>query len=387
MKNNIIATLCLLTVLPCACQQENGKVLRTGAEQTERYFPLLENHRVAVVSNQSSLVGTVHLVDTLLRSGIELVRILAPEHGFRGSAGAGVEVADETDPVSGLPVVSLYGDHRKPLPSDLENTDLVLFDLQDVGLRCYTYLSTMHLVMEACKEQGIPLIVLDRPNPLGRITDGPVLEPAFRSFVGMHPIPFAHGMTLGELAGMINGEGWLEGGGQCALTVIPCTAYTHDTGYTLPVRPSPNLPNSQAIQLYPSLVFFEGTVVSVGRGTDMPFQVFGHPELPGDFTFTPQSGQVNRNPPLAGELCRGSDLRTYQSTDNRQQIRLSWLLGAWKDFPDKEAFFNGYFDTLAGTGALRKAIEEGWTEDMIRESWREGLEHFRTQREKYLLYP
>ncbi|MFZ5940956.1 MAG: exo-beta-N-acetylmuramidase NamZ family protein [Bacteroidota bacterium] len=386
MSKYIIIGLILLGLLPVSCQELPGAII-TGAESTDVYLPLIRGKKIAVVANQTSLVGTAHLVDTLLGSGVTIVRILVPEHGFRGSAGAGVKVEDETDPRSGLPIVSLYGDHQKPRPADLEGIDLVLFDLQDVGVRCYTYLSTLHYVMEACAENGLPLCVLDRPDPLGRMIDGPVLEPSFRSFVGMHPIPLVHGMTLGELAGMINGEGWLKEGIRCDLTVVPCKNYTHDREYSLPVRPSPNLPDMHAILLYPSLVLFEGTVISVGRGTDMPFEVYGHPLLKSDFSFIPQKNQANSQPLHLGQICYGEDLREYRSPDNWQTLNLDWLLEAYRTYPDQENFFSSFFDKLAGTTQLRQQIGEGKTEGEIRESWREGLELFREKRKIYLLYP
>ncbi len=374
-----------LLLLPAACQPETDKIA-TGADQTGKYIPLLRGKRIAVVANQTSLVDGQQLVDTLLRSGINVTKILAPEHGFRGSAEAGELFGNASDPVSGLPVISLYGDHKKPAPLDLEDIDMLVFDLQDVGVRCYTYLSTLHLVMEACAEAGLPVILLDRPNPLGGIIDGPVLEPEFRSFVGMHPIPLVHGMTLGELARMINGEGWLSNGVQCDLTVIPCSGYKHSDIWELHVKPSPNLPNNHAVMLYPSLVLFEGTVVSVGRGTAMPFEVYGNPQLKGDFTFTPGCTPSNSRPKFMGEECRGEDLRSYEPADKRYIINLKWLINAWDEYPDKAVFFNGFFDKLAGTAQLREQIMKSVPEEQIRESWKEELEKFRRSREKYLLY-
>lgn len=344
---------------------------------------------MGLVANQTSMLGDRHLVDVFREEGIALYRIFTPEHGFYGRFADGATV-DEQVRVEGIPVVSLYGEKRKPAPEDMEGVDVVVFDLQDVGVRCYTYLSTLHYMMEACAENGVKLLILDRPNPNGYFVDGPVLEPAFRSFVGMYPIPFVHGMTLGELARMINGEGWLGGGLQCNLTVIPCENYTHRTFYELPVPPSPNLPNMKAVYLYPSLVLFEGTVVSVGRGTDFPFQVFGHPTFEGyPLEFTPVAVPgVSDHPPLEGKTCYGVDLREVPDEFLHDQacINLDWLLAAREKYGNDSTFFTPYFDRLAGTTELREMIMEGKDKYRIRYAWKKNLDAFRQQRKPYLLY-
>ena len=365
--------------------------LAVGAERTGVYLPLLRNKRVGVVVNPTSRIGDTHLVDSLLARGILVAKIFSPEHGFRGSADAGEVLKDETDARTGLPIISLYGDRKKPRPEDLSGLDILVFDLQDVGARFYTYLSTMHYVMEACAENGIPLMVFDRPNPNGHYVDGPVLDPAFRSFVGMHPIPMVHGMTLGELARMINGERWLKDSVQCELAVVSCDGYSKDMAYDLPVRPSPNLPNMRSIYLYPSLCLFEGTVVSVGRGTEAPFQLYGAPDFPGGtFQFRPESMPGARYPLHEGKICQGYDLRALAPDQVRSEgrVNLSYLIDFYRQYPDKRAFFlsNGFIDKLAGTEQLRLQIGQGWTEELIRASWQEGLEDFREKRKPYLLY-
>jgi uncharacterized protein YbbC (DUF1343 family) len=356
----------------------------------EEYLPLIEGKRIALVANHSSLVGGVHLVDTLLARGIDrelLVKVFAPEHGFRGDQAAGVQIEDGTDKLTGIAVASLYGDHKKPTAEDLQGIDLVLFDLQDVGTRFYTYISTLHYVMEACAENGIPLVLLDRPNPNGGYVDGPVLDTAFRSFVGMHPIPVVYGLSIGELAGMINGEGWLDKGIRCDLTVIPCENYSHGQAYSMPVSPSPNLANDHAVLMYPSTCFFEGTVLSEGRGTDMPFEVYGHPDMEGPFSFTPLAiPGVARNPKHEGKRCFGADLRGFIPREGWTRIQLSFLLDAHKAFPHKEEFFTPFIELLAGTDQLREQIEAGWDEDQIRASWQEGLDEYNLKRSKYLIY-
>jgi len=356
----------------------------------ERYLPLIRDKKLALVANHTSLVGGRHLVDTLLSPGMEvagIMKVFAPEHGFRGSFDAGAEVGSGKDSATGIPIVSLYGTHKKPLPEDLEGVEMVLFDIQDVGVRFYTYISTMHYVMEACAENNVPLIVLDRPNPHSGYVDGPLLEPEFGSFVGMHPIPVVYGLTIGELAQMINGEGWLNGGVRCDLTVIPCEHYTHGKSYSLPVKPSPNLNCDQAIRLYPSTCFFEGTVISEGRGTMMPFQVYGHPDLEGDFSFTPVPIHGMSNyPKLQGQLCRGRDLRDFSPQEGWTRIYLQWLLEAYEHYHRKEEFFTPYFEKLAGTRKLRSQIVAGWDESRIRESWQAELEQFRKSRAPYLIY-
>lgn len=389
MRKGLISTLLILYGLLAACEQQRPSV-HPGADRPDRYLPLIGDRRIALVANHTSLAGTSHLVDTLLQSGIareQITKVFAPEHGFRGNRAAGVQIEDGMDTQTGIPVASLYGNHKKPEPEELEGVDMMLFDLQDVGARFYTYISTLHYVMEACAENGIPLVVLDRPNPNGGYVDGPVLDTAFRSFVGMHPIPVVYGLTMGELARMINGEGWLNGGIECDLTVIPCEGYVHGRRVHLPVPPSPNLPNDHAVLLYPSTCFFEGTVLSEGRGTSMPFEIYGHPELPGSFTFTPETiPGVARDPKFEGELCRGTDLRGFTPGRDWTGLSLQWLLEAYAAFPGKERFFTSYFDTLAGTAELRKQVEAGWDEERIRESWQEDLEQYKLIRSKYLIY-
>jgi len=385
-KTYLLLLLCLFTLQP-ACAQS----LKTGAEQTEAYTGLLKAKRVGVTANHTSLIGAKHIVDVLLEHGINVVRIYAPEHGFRGTADAGENVNTAKDAKTGIEIASIYGETYKPTPEQLRGIDYMLFDMQDVGVRFFTYISTMHYVMEACAEQRIPVIVLDRPNPNGFYVDGPLLEPAHRSFVGMHPIPVVHGMTVGELAGMINGEGWLKNGIRCDLTIIPCENYTHKTLYSLPVKPSPNLPTMQSVYLYPSVCFFEGTALSLGRGTDFPFQVFGHPSYKGiySFSFTPKSMEGAKNPPLLNRLCYGVDLRNFPEkiliSDGK--IRLEWLIEAYRNYPDKARFFTNYMTRLWGTDKVQKQIIDACTEDEIRASWQEELSAFKQLRKKYLLYP
>jgi uncharacterized protein YbbC (DUF1343 family) len=360
-----------------------------GAWQIDRYRELIAGKPVAVVANQTSMVGTAHLVDTLKSSGFDLRAIFAPEHGFRDLADAGDHIEDGKDASTGIPIISLYGGHFKPLPEDLEGISVVLFDIQDVGVRFYTYISTLHYVMEACAENNVECIVLDRPNPNGFYVDGNILDTAHRSFVGMHPVPIVHGMTIGEYARMINGEGWLKDGVRCRLTVIPCRNYTHQTYYELPVRPSPNLPNQNSVYLYPSTCFFEGTTLSLGRGTSFPFQVYGSPKLPDSgFSFTPESVSGARNPPLLGQLCHGTDLRNALADGivPSPEINLGWVIDAWNKYPDKDDFFTPYFDVLAGGPVIREQIVSGMSAVEIRETWISGLESFKLIREKYLLY-
>ena len=353
----------------------------------------MEGKRVAVCGNQTSMVGGVHLVDTLLRRNVNVVKIFCPEHGFRGNAEAGAHIASGNDPKTGLPIISLYGKNKKPLPEQLKDVDVIVFDLQDVGCRFYTYISTLHYVMEAVAETNIPLLVLDRPNPNGYFVDGPVLDPKFKSFVGMHPVPIVYGMTIGEYAQMINGEGWLAGGVKCNLAVVKLQHYTHNTRYVLPVPPSPNLPNAESIYLYPSLCLFEGTNISVGRGTTLPFQIFGAPMMKGgDYTFTPAPIRgVSENPPHNGKACHGYYLKEYATThlDSANSFNLQYLLTAYRQYSDKEHFFinANFFDKLAGSDQLRKQLVAGMSEEEIRMSWQEDLENFKSIRKKYLLYP
>lgn len=364
--------------------------MQTGADQLEKFLPLIEGKNIAIVANQTTEINGIHLVDTLLtiaEGKFTIRKVFAPEHGFRGMVDDGVAVNDETDTRTGLPIISLYGKNKKPTAEMLTGVDLVIFDIQDVGVRFYTFISTMHYVMEACLENKIPLIVLDRPNPNGNYIDGPILEPEFRSFVGMHPIPVVHGLTIGELAMMINGEGWLEGGGKCDLTVIPCTNYSHNSQYSLPVKPSPNLPNDHTIKIYPSTCFFEGTVISEGRGTLNPFEVYGHPDLTGSYSYTPKSIKgMEMNPKYKGEICYGEDLRSFNPEGGWQRLELRWLIDAYEKYPDKDNFFKPFFEKLAGTENLRLQIIEGRSEEDIRQSWETGLDRYRKIRGKYLIY-
>lgn len=362
-----------------------------GAQRTESWFPLITGKKIGLVANQTSMIGDVHLADSLISAGFDLVKVFGPEHGFRGEAEYGKELNDGRDDRTGLPVISLYGKNKKPLKEDLQGLDVLLYDIQDVGVRFFTYISTLSYTMEACAENNIPLILLDRPNPNGFYVDGPVLDTHFRSFVGLHPIPVVYGMTAGEYARMVNEEGWLAGGVKCRLIVIAVDGYDHSMIYKLPVKPSPNLPDWQSVYLYPSLCLFEGTMMSVGRGTDMPFRIFGHPRyLIGSFTFTPRSiPGVAEHPPFEGQVCYGSDVSGFaeEISGNAVHFNLTYLMNAYKVFPDTETFFNSYFDKLSGTGSLRKQISEGWDENSIRGSWQPGLDDFREIRKKYLLYP
>jgi len=361
----------------------------TGAERTLEYLPLLAGERVALVTNQTGRIGAVHLVDSLLALKVNVLKVFAPEHGFRGDADAGAHVKDQRDQRTGLPIISLYGSKNKPTAAQLADVDVLVFDIQDVGVRFYTFISTLHYVMEAAAEQGKRVVVLDRPNPNGFYVDGPVLDTAHASFVGKHPVPLVHGMTMGEYARMINGEGWLKGGRACELTVIACSGYDHNVFYELPVKPSPNLPNMAAVYLYPSLGLFEGTVVSVGRGTDRPFQCIGYPGDPvGQFHFTPVSMPGAKDPPHKGVECTGIDLREYGAFQSRMEKRLRahWLIGLYREATDKPAFFNAFFDQLAGGPDLRERIVRGEDEETIRASWQPALRGFMNLRAKYLLY-
>lgn len=360
----------------------------SGAYQFDSYLPLLKDKRVALVANHTSLVNRTHLADSLLALDVSLIKVFSPEHGFRGKASAGEQISDEKDAKTGLPIVSLYGSHKKPTAEDLQGVDIVLFDLQDVGVRVYTYISTMTYVMEACAENDIPVVVLDRPNPNGHYVDGPVLEKDFSSFVGLHPVPLVHGMTVGEYARMLNGEGWLENGIKCELSVIPVQNYDHNTLYQLPVQPSPNLRDMNSIYLYPSLVLFEGTIVSIGRGTEHPFEVLGHPDfMIGSYTFKPEPNDGAKHPKHEGQQCYGTSLIGYtQQAGIPDELKLGWLIAYYDYFKEKEDFFIPFFDKLAGTDKLRKQIISGMSEEEIRDSWEEDLDSFEKVREKYLLY-
>lgn len=386
--------------------QDATERIKTGADNYNVYLPLLKDKRIGVVTNQTGIVkydsiymmpdkdGRTHqeaykrktllLPDFLLQMKIEVKKIYAPEHGFRGTADAGELIKDGKDTKTGLPIISLYGNNKKPKPEQLAGIDVLVFDLQDVGARFYTYISSLHYIMEACAENNIPLIILDRPNPNGSIVDGPTLEKENSSFIGMHEIPVLHGMTIGEYGKMINGEKWLKNGVQCNLTVVPCTNYKRDMPYSLPVKPSPNLPNDQAINLYASLCFFEGTNVSLGRGTDKQFQIYGSPDLPNKgFSFTPMPNEGAKEPPLKGKVCYGEDL---SKTDKVKRLELKWLIKAYNETADKSKFFIPFFTKLAGTKKLQEQIVAGKSETEIRKSWEAGLKDFGQMRKNYLIY-
>ena len=359
----------------------------SAAMQLDDYLPMLEGKRIGVVGNQTSIIGKTHLVDSLLSLGVDIRKIYTPEHGFRGKADAGAKVNSSKDEKTGLPIVSLYGKNKKPTPEMLQGVDIILFDLQDVGVRFYTYISTMSYVMEAAAENGLPVIVLDRPNPNGFYVDGPLLKTENKSFVGMHQVPVVYGMTIGEYAMMVNGEGWLKGGITCDLTVIPIKDYNRNAIYELPVKPSPNLPNWESVYLYPTLCFFEGSIVSLGRGTETPFQVYGHPDMRGSYTFTPKSTSGASKPLLEGQRCRGENLVEYAHdyAHNADELHLEWIIEAYQQLKGKD-FFIDYFRLLAGDKQLRRDIENGKSADEIRASWENDLESFKAMREKYLIY-
>jgi uncharacterized protein YbbC (DUF1343 family) len=389
-----LLTIILISLSTFAIQPE----IKTGAEQTEIYLPLLDRKRIAVVANQTSMIGKTSLIDSLKSLGVNIVKIFGPEHGFRGTASAGALVADSIDVKTGIPEISLYGKKTKPSKVDLCNVDLVIFDIQDVGARFYTYINLLAKVMESCSENGKELLILDRPNPNGFSIDGPILDMKLKSGIGMFPIPVTHGMTIGELAQMYNGEGWLANQLKCRITIIPVANYSHDMEYVLPVSPSPNLNSHQAILLYPSLCLFEGTIISQGRGTHFPFTVLGNPDLKGkyEFSFMPVSIKGMSETPLhQNKYCYGIDLRKYDTSQFRKtgQINLCWLIEMYKAYPFKNKFFDqkqsnqiGNFDKLAGVTTLREQIIAGKSETEIRRSWEPGLSEFRKLRAKYLLY-
>jgi uncharacterized protein YbbC (DUF1343 family) len=386
-----IKYLALLFCCVCCSSTPNHqttakKAVVVGAQQLNLLLPSLKNKRVALLVNNTSLVGKTHLVDTLKKLGINIVKVFGPEHGFRGNAADGQHVNDTLDEKTGIPIFSLHGKNKIPSDEQLANVDVVIFDIQDVGARFYTYISTMHYIMDACAKNGKPMIILDRPNPNGNYVDGPVRNVEFKYFLALDPIPIVHGMTVGELAQMINGESWLESGKKCHLSVIKIKNWTHQDEYSLPVRPSPNLPNDQAIKLYPSLCLFEQTDISVGRGTNMQFQILGSPALTNmPFQFTPVSMPgISNAPPHQDKLCFGEDLR---STKAERKFDLSYLLKYYKLHPDKEKFFLKFFDNLAGTKDLRQQIINGTSEEQIRASWEPALSQFKEKRKKYLLYP
>jgi len=369
--------------------KENAqKAIVVGANQFEKYAPLLKGKSMAIVANQTSMLNkNTHLVDYLNKQFPNKVqRVFAPEHGFRGKADAGEHLKNGIDTKTGLAIISLYGKNKKPSKKQLQNVDIILFDIQDVGVRFYTYISTLHYVMEACAESNIKLIVLDRPNPNAHYVDGPMLEKEHKSFVGMHPVPLVYGMTIGEYAKMINGEKWLKNGMQCDLKIIPLQNYTHQTEYILPIKPSPNLPNTKSINLYPSLAFFEGTNVSCGRGTEMQFQIYGSPYLDkryNKFEFTPQPNFGAKQPKHNGKICYGQDLKNQEKLN---RLNLEWLIEAYVSTKDKSKFFNPFFTKLAGTTKLQEQIELTYTYREIRKNWFRDIEKFKKVRSKYLMY-
>ncbi|MCA0132843.1 exo-beta-N-acetylmuramidase NamZ family protein [Winogradskyella alexanderae] len=373
--------------------QKDSSVV-VGANRMDLYLPLVNGKRIGIVANQTSVVfndnSYTHIVDSLLKHNVDIKTVFAPEHGFRGTADAGEFVKDGIDTKTGIPIVSLYGKNKKPSVEQLHGLDLIVFDIQDVGARFYTYISSLHYVMEACAEKNIPVIILDRPNPNGHYIDGPILEMKHKSFVGMHPVPVVHGMTIGEYAKMINGEGWLENNIQCGLEIIPIKNYTHNTAYSLPIKPSPNLPNDTAINLYPSLCFFEGTNISVGRGTNKQFQIIGSPFYSlksHNYEFTPIPNEGAKYPKHQGKLCSGYDLSKNEKLND---LNLEWLVTFYKankQFAKKEAFFTNFFTTLAGTEKLQKQIEDGLSIEKIKTSWTKGLMEYEQMRQPYLLYP
>lgn len=407
MHKFLLVILCCLIMVPAGCRErvkdtlagrDNASVSATdtsivvlpGAYRTAYYFPLLAEKNIGVVANHSSMVNNVHLVDTLLSVGNKVQRIFCPEHGFRGDAEAGEQVRSGIDEKTGVPVISLYGKTKKPAKESLQKIDVMVFDIQDVGARFYTYISTLHYVMEACAEENIPLILLDRPNPNGHYVDGPLLKKDYKSFIGMHPVPIVYGMTIGEYALMINGEGWLANGDTCALKVITVENYDHNTFYHLPVDPSPNLQDMHAIYLYPSICLLEGTVASVGRGTAYPFRLIGHPNLTiGDTSFLPESiAGMSTNPKFEGQWCNGWLLEgiTEEGEPMLQELDLSYLVTLYKALDAGEDFFRPSFNLLAGSEVLKKKIMAGEPPEKIKESWKEELDSFKKIRKKYLLY-
>ena len=395
MKKTTVLFLSLLILLTSAAQES----IKTGAEQTAKYIPLLKGKRVAIMANQTSIIGSSHLVDSLVKLGVNIIKVFGPEHGFRGNASAGVHVADETDPATGIPVISLYGKKNKPSKEDMADVDILIYDLQDVGVRFYTNINALARLMEACAENGKEMLLLDRPNPNGYLVDGPVLDMKYKSGIGMFPIPMAHGLTVGEFAQMANGEGWLKDKLKCKITIIPVANYNHDMPYTLPVKPSPNLNTQQAILLYPSTCMFEGIYLNHGRGTYFPFTVIGSPDLKGlySFSYTPIGIKGMAETPLfMDQVCYGIDLRNYDVNQLRKtkQINLHWIMELYKAHPYKEKFFDsklsnqmGTIEKLIGSGEFRQQIIDGKPEQEIRASWESGLRQYKEMRKKYLLYP
>ncbi len=387
MKRNLLVICMFYLCLASYAQKSSDVVL--GAERTDMYFPILKNKRIAVFSNHTGMVGDKHLVDVLLENTLDVVAIFSPEHGFRGDADAGEHVSSSVDPQTGVPILSLYdGNLGKPSQENMRKFDILIVDIQDVGLRFYTYYASMVRLMDACAEYNRKVLVLDRPNPNGHYVDGPILDMKYKSGVGWLPIPIVHGMTLGELALMVNGERWLPASRICDLTVIPCDNYTHQTLYRLPIPPSPNLPNMTSIYLYPSICFFEATPVSLGRGTSLPFQVYGHPNMKGyDYTFTPRSVSGAKNPPQLDRPCYGVDLSGMSDEDAwKRGVDLSFVMDAYNNLNLDDHFFRPFFELLVGTDYVRKMIKAGSSAEEIKATWQEDVEKFKIQRRPYLLY-
>ena len=383
-----ILFIVILAFITLHCQAKKSRVI-VGAEQTNDYLPILKNKRIAVFSNHTGMVGNKHLLDVLLENKINVVAIFSPEHGFRGNADAGEHVSSSVDQKTGVPILSLYdGQLGKPSEDSMRKFDLLIVDIQDVGLRFYTYYASMVRLMDACAEYNRKMLILDRPNPNGHYVDGPILDMKYKSGVGWLPIPVVHGMTLGELALMVNGERWLPASRICDITVIKCKNYTHQTMYQLPIPPSPNLPNMKAVYLYPSICYFEATPVSLGRGTQLPFQVYGHPNMTGyNYSFTPQSTSGAKNPPQLGRLCHGVNLSELSEEEIRKKgVDLSYLIDAYRNLNMDDYFFRPFFERLIGTDYVRKMIEQGKDADEIKVMWKEDVEKFKVQRRPYLLY-
>ena len=383
-----ILFIVILAFITLHCQAKQSRVI-VGAEQTNDYLPILKNKRIAVFSNHTGMVGNKHLLDVLLENKINVVAIFSPEHGFRGNADAGEHVSSSVDQKTGVPILSLYdGQLGKPSEDSMRKFDLLIVDIQDVGLRFYTYYASMVRLMDACAEYNRKMLILDRPNPNGHYVDGPILDMKYKSGVGWLPIPVVHGMTLGELALMVNGERWLPASRICDITVIKCKNYTHQTMYQLPIPPSPNLPNMKAVYLYPSICYFEATPVSLGRGTQLPFQVYGHPNMTGyNYSFTPQSTSGAKNPPQLGRLCHGVNLSELSEEEIRKKgVDLSYLVDAYRNLNMDDYFFRPFFERLIGTDYVRKMIEQGKDADEIKAMWKEDVEKFKVQRRPYLLY-
>jgi uncharacterized protein YbbC (DUF1343 family) len=409
MKIHFASFLMFITTLTMSCTSPNTlensskiakkAIIITGADQTEKYFNDLVNKRVAVLANPTTIIGQKHLVDSLMSRGINIVKVFGPEHGFRGNASNGAKVADERDPATGIPIISLYGSRRKPSAADLADVDVMIFDIQDVGCRFYTYINVLRDVMEGCAENNKELLILDRPNPNGYVIDGPILDMKLKSGIGQFPIPITHGMTIAEFAQMINGEGWLANKMTCKLRIVPVANYNHDMPYTLPVKPSPNLNTQQSILLYPSMCLFEGAILSYGRGTQFPFTILGSPLFKGkfDFSFTPLSiPGMSESPLHMNEVCYGIDLRTYDVNQLRKtkRINIQWMIDMYQAYPEKERFFDrtyskqmGNIDYLAGVSEFKEQIKAGKTAKEIQQTWEPGLSNYKTMRKKYLLYP